>query len=161
MVADWKKRLPQAVVFPISALHRFNLESILDQIVSKLPISPPYFDKDALTDKSERFFVTEIIRGKILENYRKEVPYAVEPEVEEFKEDEHIIRIRVKIHVERDSQKGIIIGKQGLALKKTGIESRKELESFFGKKIHLELFVTVNKDWRNKSTSLRSFGYEQ
>ncbi len=160
LLEEWKERLPKATIFPTSALHNFNLSPILDLIIERLPESPAYFDKDALTDKSERFFVTEIVRGKILENYRKEVPYAVEPEVEEFKEEENIIRIMVKIHVERDSQKGIIIGKQVLALKKTGTEARLELEAFFGKKVHLQLFVTVNKDWRNKAQALKSFGYD-
>lgn len=161
LVAAWHERLPKAEIYPAAALHKFNLENILSRIQDLLPESPPYFDKDALTDKPERFFVTEIIRGKILENYQKEIPYAVEPEVEVFTEEEKIIRISVKIHVERDSQKGIIIGQKGLALKKIGIEARKELEAFFDKKVFLEMFVTVSKDWRNKLPKLKSFGYEQ
>ncbi|MBT3242850.1 MAG: GTPase Era [Bacteroidetes bacterium] len=161
MVLEWQKRLPNAEIYPSSALHRFNLDNLLNRIKELLPENPPFFDKDALTDKPERFFVTEIIRGQILENYRQEVPYAVEPEVESFKEEENIIRIMVKIHVERDSQKGILIGQKGLALKKIGVESRKELEAFFDKRVHLELFVTVSKDWRNKLPKLKSFGYDQ
>ena len=161
MVLEWQKRLPNAEIYPSSALHRFNLDNLLNRIKELLPENPPFFDKDALTDKPERFFVTEIIRGQILENYRQEVPYAVEPEVESFKEEENIIRIMVKIHVERDSQKGILIGQKGLALKKIGVESRKELEAFFDKRVHLELFVTVSKGWRNKLPKLKSFGYDQ
>ena len=161
LVLAWQERFPKAEIYPTAALHNFNLENLLDRIKALLPENPPYFDKDALTDKPERFFVTEIIRGKILENYRKEIPYSVEPEVEEFKEEEKIIRIMVKIHVERDSQKGIIIGHKGVAIKKVGIESRKELEVFFDKQVHLEMFVTVSKDWRNKEPKLKSFGYEQ
>ncbi|MCD6347914.1 MAG: GTPase Era [Bacteroidales bacterium] len=161
LVLEWKKRLPNAEIYASSALHKFNINSILSRIRELIPENPPYFEKDALTDKPKRFFVTEIIRGKILENYQKEVPYAVEPEVEEFHEDEKIIRIRVKIHVERDSQKGILIGQKGLAMKRIGTEAREDLEVFFDKKVHLELFVTVSKDWRNKLPKLRSFGYEQ
>jgi len=161
LVLTWQEKFPKAEIYPTAALHKFNLENLLDRIKALLPESPPYFDKDALTDKPERFFVTEIIRGKILENYRKEIPYSVEPEVEEFKEEEKIIRIMVKIHVERDSQKGIIIGHKGAAIKKVGVESRKELEVFFDKQVHLEMFVTVSKDWRNKEPKLKSFGYEQ
>lgn len=161
LVMSWQSRLPNAEIYPTAALHKFNIENLLSRIKALLPENPPYFDKDALTDKPERFFVTEIIRGHILEQYRKEIPYAVEPEVEEFKEEENIIRIMVKIHVERDSQKGIIIGQKGSALKNVGIESRKELEAFFAKKVHLEMFVTVTKDWRNKLPKLKSFGYDQ
>ncbi len=161
LVMAWQQRLPRAEIYPTSALHNFNLKNLLSRIKALLPENPPYFEKDALTDKPERFFVTEIIRGKILENYQKEIPYAVEPEVEEFIEEEKIIRIKVKIYVERDSQKGIIIGQKGAALKRVGIESRKELEAFFDKQVHLEMFVTVSKDWRNKITQLKSFGYEQ
>ncbi len=161
LVAEWKILLPNAEIFPSSALRNFNLDNILKRIKELLPESPPYFDKDQLTDKSERFFVTEIIREKILKNYQKEIPYSVEPVVEEFKRSENIIRIRTVIHVERDSQKGIIIGKKGAALKKTGIEARKDLEAFFDTQIHLELFVKVSKDWREKPLILRSFGYDQ
>jgi GTP-binding protein Era len=159
MVDEWKERLPKAEIYPTAALHKFNLENLLKRILELLPESPPYFDKDSLTDRPERFFVNEIIREKILDNYRKEIPYAVEPEVESFKEEENLIRINAIIHVERDSQKGIIIGQKGLALKKVGIESRLEMEAFFGKKVHLELFVKVSKDWRNNLSSLKSFGY--
>lgn len=161
LVASWKERLPNAEIFPTAALHKFNMENLLNRVKELLPENPPYFDKEALTDKPERFFVTEIIREKILENYRKEIPYSVEPEVEEFIESEKIIHIKVKIHVERDSQKGILIGHKGLALKKAGTEARLELEAFFAKKIHLELFVTVSKDWRNQLPKLKSFGYGQ
>lgn len=161
LVIAWQERFPKAEIYPTAALHNFNLENLLERIKALIPENPPYFDKNALTDKPERFFVTEIIRGKILENYRKEIPYSVEPEVEEFKEDEKIIRIMVKIHVERESQKGIIIGHKGSSLKKVGIESRKELEVFFDKQVHLQMFVTVSKDWRNKDLKLKSFGYDQ
>ncbi len=161
LIARWKDFLPQAEIFPASAKHDFNLDHILSRILELIPENPPYFDKDQLTDKSERFFVTEIIREKILLNYQQEVPYAVEPEVEEFVRSENIIRIKTVIYVERDSQKGIIIGKKGAALKKTGTEARKELEAFFGIKIHLEIFVKVSKDWRDKPGMLKSFGYQQ
>jgi len=161
LVEDWKKRLPQAEIFPAAALRNFNLESILNRVLELLPESPAYFDKDSLTDRPERFFVTEIIREKILDNYRKEIPYAVEPEVESFVEEENLIRINAVIYVERDSQKGIIIGHKGLALKKVGIESRIELEAFLGKRVHLELFVKVSKDWRNNISQLKSFGYDK
>lgn len=161
LVEEWNKRLPKAEIFPAAALHKFNLENLLQRILEILPENPPYFEKDALTDRPERFFVTEIIRGAILENYRKEVPYAVEPEVEAFKEEKNLIRISAVIHVERDSQKGIMIGQKGAALKRTGIQARKELEAFFDKKVHLELFVKVTKDWRNSVHHLKSFGYEE
>ena len=161
LISRWKTMLPKAEIFPASARHNFNMDHILSRIQELLPESPPYFDKDQLTDKSERFFVTEIIREKILMNYQQEVPYAVEPEVEEFERSENIIRIKTVIHVERDSQKGIIIGKGGSALKKTGTDARKELEAFFGIKIHLEIFVKVSKNWRDKPGLLRSFGYNQ
>ena len=161
LVDQWKDLLPNAEIFPAAALHKFNLDNILKRIKELLPESPPYFDKDQLTDKSERFFVTEIIREKILKYYQKEIPYAVEPEIEEFKRSENIIRIRAVIHVERDSQKGIIIGKKGAALKRVGVESRKDLEAFFDIHVHLELFVKVSKDWREKPNMLRSFGYDK
>ncbi len=161
LVDQWKDLLPNAEIFPAAALRNFNLDGILKRIKELLPESPPYFDKDQLTDKSERFFVTEIIREKILKYYQKEIPYAVEPEIEEFKRSENIIRIRAVIHVERDSQKGIIIGKKGSALKKVGVDSRKDLEAFFDIHVHLELFVKVSKDWREKPNMLRSFGYDQ
>ncbi|AJH16387.1 GTPase Era [Myroides profundi] len=160
-VALWSEKVPNAEIFPISALEKFNTQAVYDRIIELLPVSPPYFPKDALTDKSERFFVNEIIREKILLNYDKEVPYAVEVETEEFKEEENIIRIKAVIMVERDSQKGIIIGHKGAALKKVGITSREEMEQFFMKKVHLELFVKVNKDWRSSDYQLRRFGYNQ
>lgn len=161
LMAEWHERLPHAEIFPAAAMHKFNIENVLQKILSLLPENPPYFEKDALTDKPERFFVTEIIRGAILTNYQKEIPYAVEPEVELFKEEKNIIRIHAVIHVERDSQKGILIGKGGSALKSTGIKARKELEVFFAKKVHLELFVKVTKDWRNNQHHLKNFGYEK
>ena len=158
-VEKWKNKLPNAEIFPISALEKFQVESLLKRIIELLPESPPYFPKDQLTDKPERFFVNEIIREKILLNYKKEIPYSVEILTEEFKEDKKIIRIRSIIMVERNSQKGIIIGHKGSALKKIGIESRKDLETFFGKQIHIELFVKVNKNWRNNKNQLKRFGY--
>lgn len=157
----WKEKVPNAEIYPISALNNFNVREVFDRIVELLPQSPPYYPKDALTDKPERFFVNEIIREKILLNYQKEIPYAVEIETEEFKEDDEIIRIKAVIMVERDSQKGIIIGHKGEAIKKIGMQSREELEKFFGKQVHIEMFVKVNKDWRNNSFQLRRFGYQQ
>ena len=159
-VDKWKNKLPNAEIFPISALEKFQVESLLKRIIELLPESPPYFPKDQLTDKPERFFVNEIIREKILLNYKKEIPYSVEILTEEFKEDDKIIRIRSIIMVERDSQKGIIIGHKGSALKKIGIHARKDLETFFGKQIHIELFVKVNKNWRNNQNQLKRFGYK-
>ena len=159
-VDKWKNKLPNAEIFPISALEKFQVESLLKRIIELLPESPPYFPKDQLTDKPERFFVNEIIREKILLNYKKEVPYSVEILTEEFKEDDKIIRIRSIIMVERDSQKGIIIGHKGSALKKIGIQARKDLEAFFGKQIHIELFVKVNKNWRSNQNQLKRFGYK-
>jgi GTP-binding protein Era len=161
MMDSWREKLPEAEIFPVSALHKFNIDNLLIRIKELLPESPPYFDKDQFTDKSERFFVTEILREKILMNYQKEIPYAVEPEVEGFKRAKNIIRISAVIHVERDSQKAILIGKKGAALKKIGIEARKDLEKFFNSHIHLEIFVKVTKDWRDKPRMLRYFGYEQ
>jgi len=157
----WKSKVPNAEIFPISALEKFNTQAVFDRILELIPESPPYYAKDALTDKSERFFVNEIIREKILLNYDKEIPYAVEVETEEFKEEEDIIRIKAIIMVERDTQKGIIIGHKGAALKKVGIASREEMEKFFDKKVHLELFVKVNKDWRSSDYQLKRFGYNQ
>jgi GTP-binding protein Era len=158
-ITAWSDILPDAEIIPVSALKKFNLEKIFDRIITLLPESPPYYPKDELTDKSERFFVSEIIREKILMNYRKEVPYSVEVEVISFKESERLISTSVNIYVMRDSQKGIIIGRQGLALKKTGTMARKELEDFFGKKVFLEIQVKVKKDWRNNPRMLRQFGY--
>jgi GTP-binding protein Era len=160
-VAQWQEKVPNAEIIPISALEKFNVQMAFDRIIELLPVSPPFYPKDALTDKPERFFVNETIREKILLNYDKEIPYAVEVETEEFKEDETIIRIKSVIMVERDTQKGIIIGHKGAALKRVGIQAREDLEKFFDKKIHLELFVKVNKDWRNNTYQLRRFGYNQ
>ncbi|QYS88405.1 GTPase Era [Flavobacterium davisii] len=160
-VALWKEKVPNAEIFPISALENFNVQTVFDRIIELLPESEPYYPKDALTDKPERFFVNEAIREKILLNYDKEIPYACEVETEEFKEDDKIIRIRSLIMVERDTQKGIIIGHKGAAIKKVGIQAREELENFFGKQIHIELYVKVNKDWRSNERQLRRFGYNQ
>lgn len=160
LVEKWKEILPDAEIFPISATEKFNIDSLLKRIHELLPESPPFFDKDQLTDRPERFFVTEIVREKILLNYDKEIPYAVEVVVESFKEEEKLIKIRTEIYVERESQKGILIGKGGKSLKKVGIEARKELEAFFLKKVFLELFVKVEKDWRSKDLKLKNFGYK-
>jgi GTP-binding protein Era len=159
-VDKWKLLLPRAEIFPVSALHKFNIENLFGRIKELLPESPPFFDKDQLTDKPERFFVTEIVREKILTNYDKEIPYSTEVVVENYKEETKIIRINAVIYVERDSQKAIIIGKGGKSLKKVGMEARRELETFFEKPIFLELFVKVEKDWRNKPRALGQFGYE-
>ncbi|WP_276388255.1 GTPase Era [Eudoraea chungangensis] len=156
----WQEQLPRAEIHPLSALTKFNVKPIFNRILELLPVAPPYFPKDQLTDKPERFFVNEIIREKILEHYKKEIPYSVEIETEEFLEDEEIIRIRSVIMVERDSQKGIIIGHKGNALKRVGIAARKDLEKFFDKQVHIELFVKVNKNWRSNARQLRRFGYE-
>ena len=161
IIDRWKEILPQAEVFPTSALAKFNVSSIMKRIVELLPDSPPFFGKDALTDKPARFFVTEIIREKILLDYDKEVPYATEVLVEKFAETENSIHIMAVIFVERDSQKGIIIGRGGAKLKQVGIEARKDIEQFFGKKVMLELYVKVEKDWRNRDNKLRAFGYKE
>jgi GTPase len=155
----WRERLPKAEIMAISALQKFNLDRIMGRIIELLPDGEPFYAKDEFTDKPERFFVTEIIREKILLNYKKEIPYSVETVVNTFRDDEKIIRIQADILVERDSQKGIIIGDKGKALKKVGVEARRDLEVFFGKQIHLELFVKVDKDWRNNERRLKSFGY--
>ena len=160
-IALWKEKVPNAEIHPISALENFNVKEVFARILELLPESPAYYPKDALTDKPERFFVNETIREKILMNYDKEIPYAVEIETEEFLEDEKIIRIRSVIMVERDTQKGIIIGHKGAALKNVGMQSRADLEKFFGKQIHIELYVKVNKDWRSNAYQLRRFGYNQ
>lgn len=159
LVAEWKTILPNAEIYPISALSNFSVDVIKKRIVELLPVSPPYFEKDALTDKPARFFVTEIIREKALLYYQKEIPYSIEVVVEEFKDEKNIIRIRALIMVERDSQKGIIIGHQGKALKKLGTTARKDIEKFFDKKVYLELYVKVEKDWRDRDNVLRSYGY--
>jgi len=155
----WKEKVPNADVFLISALENFNVQGVFDKILEVLPESPAFYPKDQLTDKPERFFVNEKIREKILMHYKKEIPYAVEVDTEEFFESEKIIRIRSVIMVERETQKGIIIGHKGAALKRVGIEARKDLSKFFDKKIHLELYVKVNKNWRNDKRQLRRFGY--
>lgn len=160
LIEKWQQLIPDALIIPASATNNFNMDAILNKIIEFLPESPPYFPKEQLTDKTERFFVQEIIREKILLHYSKEIPYAVEIEVEMFKEEEKLIRIKSLIHVERDSQKGIIIGKRGEALKRVATEARKDIEAFFDKKVFLEVFVKVSKDWKNKSKSLKNFGYE-
>lgn len=161
IVARWKDKLPNAEVFPISAKENFNTANLMARIVELLPPSPPYFGKDALTDKPARFFVTEIIREKLLLMYDKEIPYSTEVIVEKFDEKENAIHIMAVIYVERDSQKGIIIGKGGEKIKKVGISARADIEKFFGKKVYLELFVKVEKDWRNRDNKLREFGYKE
>lgn len=160
LVDFWHQQFPRAEIFAVSAKEKFNIEPLFNRIKDLLPESPPFFDKDALTDKPERFFVTEIIREKILLHYEKEIPYSVEVVVEEFKEDDDIIRISALIYCERDSQKGILIGKQGKSLRRVGIDARKDIETFFAKKVFLQLFVKVEKDWRNRERKLRSFGYQ-
>jgi len=160
LVAHWKELLPKAEIIPISALSNFNIDYVKQRVESLMPESPPYFEKDALTDKPARFFVTEIIREKILLYYQKEIPYSVEVVVEMFKEDEKLIHIKALIVVERDSQKGIVIGHQGQALKKVGAMARKDIERFFGKKVLLEMYVKVEKDWRNRDNLLKNFGYQ-
>ena len=159
-VAHWQTLLPQATIFPISALTGFGVEDTLSHLKSLLPPSPPYFPKDQFTDKPERFFVNEAIREQILEQYDKEIPYAVEVTTDAFVEEAALIRIRSVIMVERESQKGILIGHKGSALKRVGVGARKKLEVFFAKKIHLELFVKVNKDWRSNERQLKRFGYK-
>lgn len=155
----WKALLPQAEVFPMSAKENFNVQSLMKRIVELLPPSPPYFGKDALTDKPAHFFVTEIIREKILLTYDKEVPYATEVIVEKYDEGKTDIHIMAVVYVERDSQKGIVIGHGGQKLKRVGMESRRDIEKFFGKKVFLEIFVKVEPDWRNRENKLRAFGY--
>ena len=160
LVDTWQGLLPKAEILPISAKNKFGTDILMKRILELLPESPAYFDKDQLTDKPAKFFVSEIIREKILRYYDKEIPYSVEVAVERFKEDDQLIRINAIIYVERDSQKGIIIGHQGQALKKVSAEARKSLERFFGKKIFLETYVKVDKDWRNSNRELRLFGYD-
>ena len=155
----WHEALPEAEIIPISALHKFNIDNVLKRIQELLPESPAYFDKDQWTDKPARFFVTEIIREKILLYYDKEIPYSVEVVVEQFKETDRNIRISAVIFVERESQKGIIIGHQGVALKRVSTEARKSLEKFFGKSIFLEVFVKVDKDWRQSDRAMKAYGY--
>ena len=155
----WKELLPNVEIYPISAINKFNLDLVMARIKALIPVSPPYFEKDALTDKSERFFVSETIREKIIKYYKKEIPYSVEIEVEEFFDEENIIKIRAIIFVTRESQKGIIIGHKGRALKKVGTLARRDIEAFFKKKIFLDLYVKVNKDWRDDDKQLKRFGY--
>lgn len=160
LVAFWHNQLSEAEIFPISAQERFGVAQLFDAIKEALPVGAPFFPKDQLTDKSERFFVNEIIREKILQNYDKEIPYSVEVEVESFKEEEKLIRIEAVIYCERDSQKGIIIGKAGSALKRVGSQARKEIEDFFRKQVFLQLFVKVDRDWRSNTSRLRHYGYD-
>jgi GTP-binding protein Era len=159
VVESWHLAFPSSPVLPVSGLRSFNLDSLLNAILSKLPEGEPFFPKDQLTDKYERFFASEIIREKILTNYKKEIPYSVEIEIESFADEKNLIRIRALIHVTRDSQKGIIIGHKGAMLKKVGTEARLDMEDFFGKKVFLELYVKVTKDWRDKPLILKRFGY--
>ena len=161
LVDFWKERLPKAQILPISALHKFNTDLVLQRILEILPESPAYYPKEELSDRSERFFVSEMIREAILNNYDKEIPYAVEVDVEEFKEAEDIIRIRANIYAERDTQKGIIIGHGGKMIRKTGTDARKKMEDFFKKKIFLDLFVKVRKDWRKDENWLKKWGYKR
>jgi len=156
---QWEEMLPKAEKIPISALKKFNVESVFMRILHHLPVSPPYYPKDALTDKSERFFAGEMIREKILLHYKQEIPYAVEVEIESFKEETNLIRISALIYVERESQKGILIGNEGKALKRVGRESRLDMEAFFHKKVFLELRVKVKKEWRNNDRFIKNFGY--
>lgn len=156
----WSEILPNAMIFPVSALQKFNTAEVFEKIKELLPENPPYFDKDELTDKTQRFFVQEIIREKIFLNYKKEIPYSCEVLVDEYKEGADITRIRAIIYVSREQHKGIIIGRQGVALKKVGIEARKDIEQFIGSKVYLELLVKVQKDWRDKEQNLKFFGYK-
>ena len=157
----WQSKVPNAEFYPISALTGFNVKNVFNRIIELLPESPPFYPKDQLTDKPERFFVNEKIREKILLHYKKEIPYAVEVDTEEFFEEEKIIRMRSVIMVERETQKGILIGHKGKALKRVCSEARKDLEQFFGKQVHLELYVKVNKNWRSNTRQLKRFGYDQ
>jgi GTPase len=159
VVESWHLAFPDSPVLPVSGLMKFNLDSLLNAILSKLPEGEPYFPKDQLTDKYERFFASEIIREKILVNYKKEIPYSVEIEIESFTDEKNLIRIRALIHVTRDSQKGIIIGHKGAMLKRVGTQARHDMEDFFGKKVFLEIYVKVTKDWRDKPLILKRFGY--
>ena len=161
IVESWSKEFPESPVIPVSALKNFNLDRLLNAVLAILPEGQPFFPKDQLTDRYERFFASEILREKILLNYKKEVPYSVETEIESFKEEPGIIKIRALIHVTRESQKGIIIGHKGSRLKKVGTEARYDMEDFFGKKVFLELYVKVTKDWRDKPETLRRFGYRK
>lgn len=161
LMKEWQEKIPQATVIPVSALKKFNLESVLNTITDNLPESPAYFPKDELTDKTQRFFVSEIIREKVLLLYKKEIPYSTEIAIEAFKEEENIIRIMAFVFVARETQKAIIIGHLGNAIKRLGTDARKDIEEFVGKQVYLELSVKVVKDWRDKDTHLRRFGYIQ
>ena len=156
----WTSRIQTETVIPVSALEHFNTEKILQEILERLPIHPPYYDKEELTDRPERFFASEIIREKIFTNYKKEIPYSTEVGIEDFHEDAQLIKIRATLFVERNSQKGILIGEKGKMLKKVGIEARADLEKFFGKKVFLETYVKVEQDWRKNKTLLKKFGYD-
>lgn len=160
VVESWHNAFPDSPVIPLSGLKDFNLNALLNAILEKLPESPPFFPKDQLTDKYERFFASEIIREKILVNYKKEIPYSVEVEIESFQDEKAILKIRALIHVTRDSQKGIIIGHKGSMLKRVGTDARRDMEDFFKKKVFLELYVKVSKDWRDKPLALKKFGYQ-
>lgn len=159
LIEQWKQKVPAKEVFVISALHKFNLQSILNYIIDMLPESPPFYSKDDLSDKNVRFFVSEIIREKILMNYQKEIPYSVEVAIESYKEEDDIDKILATVYVSRDSQKGIIIGHKGTSLKKTASQARVDIEKFIGKKVFLEIYVKVRKDWRNNDNLLKQFGY--
>lgn len=159
VVESWHSAFPDSPVLPVSALKKFNLDSLLNSVLSKLPEGPAFFPKDQMTDKHERFFASEIIREKILIHYKKEIPYSVEIEIESFEDAKNLLKIRALIHVTRDSQKGIIIGHKGVMLKRVGTEARKDMEDFFGKKVFLEMYVKVTKDWRDKPLILKRFGY--
>jgi GTPase len=159
LIAEWNTRLPKAEVMPVSALHKFNIEKVFDWILANLPENPPFFPKEELTDRPEKFFVAEMIREKIFLNYSQEIPYCTEVEIDTFKDEETIVKIRSIIYVSRDTQKGILIGNKGEALKKVGTQARKDIEEFLGKKVFLELFVKVSKDWRNNENQLKKFGY--
>ncbi len=159
-MSHWQQNIPRAEIIPVSALEGFNINKVFDSIVEKLPEHPPYYSKDELTNRTERFFVSEMIREKIFLNYKKEIPYSAEVAVESFKENEKLIKIHAYIFVERDSQKGILLGHQGNAIKRTGTMAREEMEKFFDKKIFLQLTVKVNKDWRNDEKTLNQFGYD-
>jgi GTP-binding protein Era len=161
LISFWEQTLKGSIVIPISAKEKFNLDSVLNAVVSKLPVSPPWFDKDQFTDRNMRFFASEILRERILENYKEEIPYSCQVEIEKFKEGEERYDISAIIYVMRDSQKGIIIGKGGAALKKTATEARLEMEDFFQKKVYLTVFVKVDENWRENKKELRKFGYEE
>ncbi|OZI10001.1 GTPase Era [Siphonobacter sp. BAB-5385] len=160
-IAHWRNRFATQTILPISALHKTGLEELFSLIIKAIPVHPPFFDKESLTDRPERFFAAEIVREKIFLNYKKEIPYSTEVVITSFKEEENIIRILAEIYVERSSQRAILLGHKGASIKKVGIESRQEMETFFGKQIHLETYIRVESDWRSKANKLREFGYIQ